>query len=61
MTPLCMIILIECHVCDKPGTNIKPEIWNSSAATECLRSMFEAGLITHPDFPHITDKGRVWL
>ena len=61
MTPLHMIILIECNGSETPGVNIKTEIWNSPAAQEYRREMSEMGLIYGHNLPRITEKGKAWL
>ena len=45
MSPLQIIILLECHVCAAPGSNIPHQIWTSVAADEVREHFYEAGIL----------------
>lgn len=45
MTPLDIQILLECHCCIHPGTNMIDKIWHSEAAITCRSWLMHENLI----------------
>ena len=50
MSPLKIMILMECYCCPRPGANVLPAIWNSPAARQARSEFVSRGLVSPDDF-----------
>lgn len=60
VSPLMIIIMLECYQTSKPGANIPHQIWDSEAA-KCARALLASHDLIDAATDQSTDRGDAWV